>query len=197
MCSPRHRTSDAAALPEDLSHHRGEPRAGRAGRWRGLAFRLGILAGAAGVRDRRRGCGCGAAARERGLTRRLERLQAGVETLGSGNLTARVAVQGRDEVARLAESFNRAAGRIEDLVGAHRMLLANASHELRTPLSRIRLALDLFERSGEAKYKADLERDINELEGLIEEILLASRLDAMPALQTTEDIDLLALAAEE
>jgi signal transduction histidine kinase len=133
----------------------------------------------------------------RGLTRRLERLQAGVETLGSGNLTARVAVQGRDEVARLAESFNRAAGRIEDLVGAHRMLLANASHELRTPLSRIRLALDLFERSGEAKYKADLERDINELEGLIEEILLASRLDAMPALQTTEDIDLLALAAEE
>lgn len=133
----------------------------------------------------------------RGLTRRLERLQAGVETLGSGNLTARVAVQGRDEVARLAESFNRAAGRIEDLVGAHRMLLANASHELRTPLSRIRLALDLFERSGEAKYKADLERDIGELEALIEEILLASRLDAMPALQTTEDVDLLALAAEE
>jgi signal transduction histidine kinase len=133
----------------------------------------------------------------RGLTRRLERLQAGVETLGSGNLTARVAVQGRDEVARLAESFNRAAGRIEDLVGAHRMLLANASHELRTPLSRIRLALDLFERSGEAKYKTDLERDIAELEGLIEEILLASRLDAMPALQATEDVDLLALAAEE
>jgi signal transduction histidine kinase len=133
----------------------------------------------------------------RGLTRRLERLQAGVETLGSGNLTARVAVRGRDEVARLAESFNRAAGRIEDLVGAHRMLLANASHELRTPLSRIRLALDLYERSGEAKYKADLERDITELEGLIEEILLASRLDAMPALQTTEDVDLLALAAEE
>jgi len=133
----------------------------------------------------------------RGLTRRLERLQAGVETLGAGNLTARVAVQGHDEVARLAESFNRAAGRIEDLVGAHRMLLANASHELRTPLSRIRLALDLFERSGEAKYKTDLERDITELEGLIEEILLASRLDAMPALQTTEDVDLLALAAEE
>src|SRR5262244_3331688 len=96
-----------------------------------------------------------------------------------------------------AESFNRAAGRIEQLVGAHRMLLANASHELRTPLSRIRLALDLFERSGEAKYKTDLERDITELEALIEEILLASRLDAMPALQMTEDVDLLALAAEE
>jgi signal transduction histidine kinase len=133
----------------------------------------------------------------RGLTRRLERLQTGVETLGAGDLSARVAVTGHDEVTSLAESFNRAAGRIEDLVGAHRLLLANASHELRTPLSRIRLALELFERSGEAKYKTDLERDLAELETLIDEILLASRLDAMPMLQATEDVDLLALAAEE
>jgi signal transduction histidine kinase len=133
----------------------------------------------------------------RGLTRRLERLQVGVETLGAGDLSARVAVTGHDEVTGLAESFNRAAGRIEELVGAHRLLLANASHELRTPLSRIRLALELFERSGEAKYKTDLERDLAELEALIDEILLASRLEATPALQATEDIDLLALAAEE
>jgi signal transduction histidine kinase len=133
----------------------------------------------------------------RGLTRRIERLQQGVETLGAGNLAARVKVEGRDEVARLAESFNRAAGRIEDLVGAHRMLLANASHELRTPLSRIRLALELFQQTGEAKYKADVERDIAELDALIDEILLASRLDAIRALQTVEDADLLALAAEE
>ena len=133
----------------------------------------------------------------RGLTRRLERLQTGVETLGSGDLTARVKVKGRDEVARLAESFNRAAGRIEELVGAHRLLLANASHELRTPLSRIRLAIELLQQDGDPKYKAELARDIAELESLIDEILLASRLDAMPALQATEDVDLLALAAEE
>jgi signal transduction histidine kinase len=133
----------------------------------------------------------------RGLTRRLERLQTGVETLGAGDLSARVAVTGHDEVTSLAESFNRAAGRIEELVGAHRLLLANASHELRTPLSRIRLALELFERSGETKYKTDLERDLAELEALIDEILLASRLEAMPALQMTEEVDLLALAAEE
>jgi signal transduction histidine kinase len=132
----------------------------------------------------------------RGLTRRLERLQTGVETLGAGDLSARVAVTGHDEVTSLAESFNRAAGRIEDLVGAHRLLLANASHELRTPLSRIRLALELFERSGETKYKTDLERDLAELEALIDEILLASRLDAAPPL-AKEEVDLLGLAAEE
>src|SRR5688500_94212 len=52
----------------------------------------------------------------RRLTQRLERLQHGVDALGAGELTARVKVEGRDEVARLAESFNRAAGRIEELV---------------------------------------------------------------------------------
>jgi signal transduction histidine kinase len=132
----------------------------------------------------------------RGLTRRLERLQTGVETLGAGQLSARVEVAGRDEVARLAASFNRAAARIEDLVGAHRMLLANASHELRTPLSRLRLGLELYERRQEPKLKTELARDIAELDLLIDEILLASRLDAAPALQT-EPVDLLGLAAEE
>jgi signal transduction histidine kinase len=133
----------------------------------------------------------------RGLTRRLERLQTGVETLGGGNLGARVKVEGRDEIARLAESFNRAAARIEELVGAHRMLLANASHELRTPLSRIRLGLELWQQQGDPKHKAAVERDIAELDFLIDEILLASRLDATPALGIREEVDLLALAAEE
>src|SRR5262249_22615520 len=52
----------------------------------------------------------------RRLTGRLERLQRGVESLGAGDLTARVKVEGRDEVARLARSFNQAAARIESLV---------------------------------------------------------------------------------
>src|ERR1700722_3884374 len=133
----------------------------------------------------------------RGLTRRLERLQTGVETLGAGQLSARVKVEGQDEVARLAASFNRAAARIEELVGAHRMLLANASHELRTPLSRLRLGLELYEQQRQdPTVKAELTRDIAELDGIIDEILLASRLDAAPTLHT-EPLDLLGLAAEE
>jgi two-component system, OmpR family, sensor histidine kinase RstB len=133
----------------------------------------------------------------RGLTRRIERLQVGVETLGAGNLATRVPVEGRDEVARLAASFNRAAARIEELVGAHRLLLANASHELRTPLSRIRLGIELYEAKPDPKTKADLARDIAELDDLIEEILLASRLDVAAVPPAIEDVDLLALAAEE
>ena len=133
----------------------------------------------------------------RQITGRLERLQRGVESLGAGNLTARVAVEGRDEVARLAESFNRAAGQIEQLVQGHKTLLANASHELRTPLARIRLAVELMKASADAKLKSGLEQDIAELDWLVDEILLASRLDAVTEALATEELDLLALAAEE
>jgi signal transduction histidine kinase len=133
----------------------------------------------------------------RRLTRRLERLQVGVESLGAGELSARVKVEGKDEVARLAQSFNSAAARIEELVSAHKMLLANTSHELRTPLSRIRLGIELMRDGADPGRRASLEKDIAELDGLIEQILLSSRLDASKAVEAPEDIDLLALAAEE
>ena len=131
----------------------------------------------------------------RGLTRRLERLQARVDELGAGSLSARVEVEGRDEVARLAESFNRAADRIERLVDAQRHILAGASHELRTPLTRIRMAIELLE--GNPERRASIERDIAELDELIEELLTAARLDAPESLAEAEPVDLLALLAEE
>jgi signal transduction histidine kinase len=133
----------------------------------------------------------------RQLTSRLERLQHGVDSLGAGDLSARVAVEGNDEVARLAESFNRAASRIEELVRSHRTMLANASHELRTPLARIRLAAELLKGAADPKIKAGLEQDIAELDELLDEILLAARLDAVQTPERIEDLDLLATAAEE
>jgi len=106
-------------------------------------------------------------------------------------------VEGRDEVARLADSFNRAAGRIEQLVKANKAMLANASHELRTPLARIRLAVELLKRNDDPMRRAGLEQDITELDWLVDEILLASRLDTVTESIETQEVDLLALAAEE
>lgn len=133
----------------------------------------------------------------RRATRRLERLQSRVEALGSGDLTARVNVEGCDEIARLAQSFNSTAEQIAQLVGAHKLLLANVSHELRTPLSRLRLTAELLKDVADPKRKADLERDVAEIDALIEQVLLSSRLDAVRDLDVREDVDLLALAAEE
>jgi signal transduction histidine kinase len=132
----------------------------------------------------------------RRLTRRLERLREGVDQLGAGDLTARVKVEGKDEIAALAVSFNRSAGRIEELIRSHKMLLANASHELRTPLTRINMAFAMSE-TADPHRREQIKADIGELDQLIEEILLASRLDAVHRPGRTEEIDLLALAAEE
>ena len=133
----------------------------------------------------------------RRLTKRLEILQRGVERIGAGDLSARVEVRGRDEVAKLAESFNEAAEKIEKLVGAHRLLLANASHELRTPLSRIRLGLEMSKGEQDPKRRNALQQDIAELDNLIDEILLMSRLDAGANTDMDQTVDLVALAAEE
>lgn len=133
----------------------------------------------------------------RRLTARLARLQAGVEQWGEGNLAARVDVEGRDEVAALARSFNESAVRIEELVNANKMLLANCSHELRTPLARIRLGIESLSAQPNAAVREEIARSIAELDELIGEMLLTSRLGALDKLEHIEDLDLLALVAEE
>jgi len=133
------------------------------------------------------------------LTRRLSALRRGVEVFGSGQLQHRVAVEGADEVAALASSFNEAAQRIEDLVTSSRSLLANASHELRSPLARLKMAVSLMvdatpERA--AQIRKEIHQDIRELDALVEEVLLASRLDARADVERGP-VDLLGLATEE
>ena len=142
----------------------------------------------------------------RRLTRRLEALQKSVEAWGDGNLGVRAAVEGDDEAAFLAQRFNDAAQRLEALVQARdallesqKSLLANASHELRSPLARLRMGLELLQGGGERDaLRQELERNISELDQLIGEILLASRLDAQQAdLGAVERVDLVPLCAEE
>jgi two-component system, OmpR family, sensor kinase len=134
----------------------------------------------------------------RRLTVRLESLQRGVERWGAGDLSTRLKVDGRDEVAYLARRFNHAAERIETLMDSHKSLLANASHELRSPLARIRMSLELMNVDPASPQRQEISRSITELDQLIDEILLASRLDARQAdAEPFEVVDLTGLAAEE
>ncbi len=144
-----------------------------------------------------RAVGMGAWPLARRLARRLQRLQVRVEALGAGDLAVRADVEGRDEVAALARSVNRAAERIQALVEVQRCTLAAASHELRSPLARIRMAVDLAAENGDPALSARVERDVGHLEELIEEILLANRLSALERPAQPERVDLQALAAQE
>ena len=134
----------------------------------------------------------------RRLTLRLESLQSGVERWGKGDLSTRLTIDGNDEVAFLAQRFNEAAQRIETLLNSHKSLLANASHELRSPLARIRMSLELTNLETTSPQRTEIARSITELDQLIDEILLASRLDAKQAdAEPFESLDLTGLAAEE
>lgn len=139
----------------------------------------------------------------RRLTRRLESLKIGVEAFGAGQLHRRVSEDGHDEVAALGASFNRSATRIEALLRSHQSLLANASHELRSPLARLKMALAMIEEAPPEQRRdlqVEVQTNIAELDALVEEVLLASRLDArnaQPEAVPHEPVDLLGLAAEE
>jgi len=132
------------------------------------------------------------------LTRRLEGLRSGVEKWGSGALSLRVDDTGDDEVAVVARTFNAAAARAEDLLKSQKALLANASHELRSPLARLRMAIELWLGQPGPAMQAEILRNLAESDQLVEEILLASRLDhAGPTIRGAERVDLVGLAAEE
>ena len=135
----------------------------------------------------------------RRLTVRLEHLKEAVDALGEGRLATRVDLNGCDEIATLAESFNHSAERIETLVTGHRQLLANASHELRSPLARLRMGLELL--AGTQALPGEewrgLAQDIRELDQLVEEILLASRLETPELPLECEVVELAGLLAEE
>jgi len=134
----------------------------------------------------------------RRLTKRLETLQQGVERWGEGDLARRLPEDGQDEVAFLAQRFNVAAARVQALLLSHKALLANASHELRSPLARIRMGLELIQSQPSPAAHEEMARNIRELDQLIDEILLASRLDASPDdLGPLEPVELVGLCAEE
>lgn len=131
------------------------------------------------------------------ITRRLERLRQAVEDWGEGHLDTRVLERGGDEIASVSRSFNIAAARIQSLITAHRTLLANASHELRSPLARLRMAVEVYKVSPNDDLRGEIVRDIAELDQLVEEILLASRLEHSGSTIERDHVDVLGLAAEE
>jgi signal transduction histidine kinase len=130
------------------------------------------------------------------ITGRLESLRRSVEAWGAGDQHRRAHVDGHDEIAAVAASFNVAADRADDLLTAHKTLLMHASHELRSPLARLAMAAEMYVE-GETTARDAMRREIAELDALVGEILLASRLDFATEPVEREQVDCLALAAEE
>jgi two-component system sensor histidine kinase MprB len=109
------------------------------------------------------------------FTRRTEGIAASADT------TCRLEVEGRDEIGRLARSFNQTLDELERSVQAQRQLVADASHELRTPISSLRANMQVLEDAGRlpAGERESLRRDViaelDELTGLVSDLVELAR----------------------
>ena len=93
----------------------------------------------------------------------------------------RLQVEGADELARLARTFNQTLDALDRSVRAQRQLVADASHELRTPIASIRANLQLMrdeDRLPEADreaLRADVIGELDELTALVGDIVELAR----------------------
>lgn len=131
----------------------------------------------------------------RRLARPLAELRTAANALADGRLDARVGDQvggGRDEIAALANDFDRMAGRIQALMGQQRQLIRDVSHELRSPLARLQVALGLARQRGGDDLAPELdriEREARNLERIVGEILTLLE-TGRPGEADTEPVDL-------
>ena len=125
------------------------------------------------------------------MTDRIHLLQKAAGELARGNLEARVSVAGHDEVAKLAESFNRMAAQLQaadekqrELENLRTDLIAWVSHDLQTPLASIRAILEALyddiveDRATVKRYLNTAQRDVSSLSALIDDLFEMAQLDA-------------------
>lgn len=117
--------------------------------------------------------------------------------MARGDLDQRVRVKGDDELATLARAFNHMAGRLAGAEMARRRFIGDASHEMRTPLATIKLIADnLAAETSDAHLLPSLEaidRQVDRLSGVVESLLVLTRLDQLAAAEgtiTKEGVDL-------
>jgi two-component system sensor histidine kinase MprB len=122
------------------------------------------------------------------------------EVTETRDLSRRIEAGGRDELSRLADSFNTMLGALEDSARAQRQLVSDASHELRTPLTSLRTNIEVLSRDNalEPKEREHLLRDVGEqlleMTALVSELVELARGDEKAA--DAEDVRLDLVAAE-
>ena len=112
----------------------------------------------------------------------MQALKAGTEAISRGDFSRRVQVTGKDELAVLAEAFNTMAVRLEDVDRSRNEFVSNASHELKTPLTSMKILTesilyeDGVEESVYKEFLGDINREIDRMTALINDLLLMTKL---------------------
>jgi two-component system OmpR family sensor kinase len=129
------------------------------------------------------------------LIRPLEKLRDSALRLSRGELSHRVDLQAQDEIGAVALAFNQMAEQVQAMIEEQRAFASNASHELRTPLTTMRLRTEALrhdrslDTTTQQQYIVELDDELVRLSGLVNDLVLLSRLDAGRAEIGTEQID--------
>nr|WP_218945716.1 MULTISPECIES: ATP-binding protein [unclassified Acinetobacter] len=128
------------------------------------------------------------------MQRKLREVSYALNKMKTGNMSLRLPVEGSDEMATLASSYNNMSDHIQRLIEAQRELMRAVSHELRTPVARIRFAVEMMADEDDYDYRLQqveqIDKDIEALNTLIDEIMTYAKLEqGMPSIEF-EDIDL-------
>lgn len=116
----------------------------------------------------------------RGVEARMARLELAATRIASGRLDTRVKIESGDFLGRLGMAFNGMATQLQSLLRAQQDMIRAVSHELRTPVARIRFAVQMVEDMTDdpaiRRQLVGIDGDIEELDGLIDEILTYAQL---------------------
>ncbi|MFZ7792235.1 sensor histidine kinase BfmS [Acinetobacter lwoffii] len=128
------------------------------------------------------------------MQRKLREVSYALNKMKSGNMSLRLPVEGSDEMSTLASSYNNMSDHIQRLIEAQRELMRAVSHELRTPVARIRFGVEMMADEDDYDYRLQqveqIDKDIEALNTLIDEIMTYARLEqGMPSIEF-EQIDL-------
>ncbi|APR71120.1 MULTISPECIES: sensor histidine kinase BfmS [Acinetobacter] len=115
------------------------------------------------------------------LERKIRQVRYALNKMKSGDLSLRVPIEGSDEMANLASSYNNMSDHIQRLIEAQRELMRAVSHELRTPVARIRFGMEMLAEEDDYNYRIQqvdmIDKDIEALNTLIDEIMTYAKLE--------------------
>jgi signal transduction histidine kinase len=129
------------------------------------------------------------------LTRPLEELRHSVQRVSEGDFSHRLPADRRDEIGHLAAAFNHMAAQVQSMLEEQRAFASNAAHELRTPLTTVLLRTEALQNEAISEatcrqYIREIDDEVRRLSGLVEDLILLSRLDAGRIDLGHEQIDL-------
>jgi two-component system, OmpR family, sensor histidine kinase CpxA len=132
----------------------------------------------------------------RGITGFIGTLNTAAGRIAHGKFDERIEKQRSDELGELSTSVNAMAAQLGDYMAQQRRITADVAHELCSPIARMQMALGVVEQRStpdQATYLQKLDRELQHMAKLVEEVLAFTKAETIPDRETPENFDLLEL----